>query len=248
MGKTYEALERAEEKFQENIQEAAHDPQRALAVKRPRPLPMPAPFDGYQDVKVKLITCFPAGSIKTILITSTAQGAGSTFTAVSFANNLASCCRLNVLLIDANFRSPRLHEVFKIEPDQGLVNLMIGEEEKSSFFKKVGHGNLYVVPCGKNRSRSLNLFETTRFDRTLKLMRDKFAYVILDAPSVTSYAETKVMATKVDGVILVIESGKTRRQVAIKAKQELEDAGAKVLGVILNRRKHYIPDWIYKRL
>jgi Mrp family chromosome partitioning ATPase len=56
------------------------------------------------------------------------------------------------------------------------------------------------------------------------------------------------MGKKADGVMLIIESGKTRKQVALKAKQELENAGAKVLGVILNRRKQYIPGWIYKRL
>jgi capsular exopolysaccharide synthesis family protein len=248
MGKTHEALQRAEKEFQENFQEANHDSQRALALKWPKPFPMPAPFDGFQQVQTKLITSFPTGLIKTILITSTAHGVGSTHSAVSFATNLASCCRLDILLIDANFRSPRIHEVFKIEPNQGLVNLMIGKEEKRLFFQKAGHGNLYVIACGKNRSRSLNLFETGRFDKTLKLMREKFDYVILDAPPVNRYTESKVMATKADGVILVLESGKTRRQVAIRAKQELEEAGAKILGVILNRRKHYIPEWIYKRL
>ena len=56
------------------------------------------------------------------------------------------------------------------------------------------------------------------------------------------------MSKKVDGVILVVESGRTRRPTAIKAKKELEQAGAKIIGVILNRRKYYIPEWIYKRL
>ena len=80
------------------------------------------------------------------------------------------------------------------------------------------------------------------------MMREKFDYIILDSPPITRYAESRVIATKVDGVILVLESGKTRSQVAIKAKQELEETGANVIGAILNRRKHYIPEWIYKRL
>lgn len=104
------------------------------------------------------------------------------------------------------------------------------------------------MTCGKINSRPLNIFEAARFDDTLKQMRQKFDYVILDAPPVIGYAETKVMGKIVDGVILVIKSGKTRKQVAIRAKNELADAGAKVLGVMLNRRKHYIPEWIYKRL
>ena len=79
-------------------------------------------------------------------------------------------------------------------------------------------------------------------------MREKFNYVIFDAPPVNGCFDSIMIGRKVDGVILVLGSGYTRRQEAIKAKQELEEAGANVLGVILNRQKHYIPEWIYKRL
>ncbi len=248
MGKTHEALERAEKEYKKTLVETPPDSEKAVVVKGPRQFPIQAPLDRYQEVKIKLITRFPEESIKTILFTGTAHGNGTSTTAVSFATTLARDCRLNVLLIDANLRSPRLHEVFNVEYNQGLADLLTNEEEKSSLFKKVGHGNLYLIPCGKKESEPLAIFESDRFDKTLKLMREKFDYVILDAPPVNSYAETKIMGKKVDGVILVIESGKTRKQVAIRAKQELEEAGAKVLGVILNRRKHYIPKWIYKRL
>ncbi len=248
MGKFYEALERAKKESQGNILETPDDSHKAVVVKKPGKFPMQTLSDRFQEVKTKLVTCFPLGSVKTILFTGTAHRDGCTTTAASFANTMAQFCRLNVLLIDANLRSPRLHEVFNVGYNQGLGDLLTKEEEKISIFKKVGHGNLYLIPCGKKKSGPLAIFESTRFDKTLKLMREKFDYVILDAPPVNSYAETKVMGKKVDGVILVIESGKTRKQVAIKAKQELEDAGAKVLGVILNRRKHYIPEWIYKRL
>lgn len=248
MGKTHEALERAEKEFQENILQTPNDSHKAVVVKRSGKFPMQTPTDRFQEVKTKLITCFPLGSVKTILFTGTAHGAGCTTTAASFAGTMAQFCRLNVLLIDANLRSPKLHEIFNVEYNQGLGDLLTKEEEKISLFKKVGHGNLYLIPCGKKNSGPLSIFESTRFDKTLKLMREKFDYVILDAPPVTGYAETKVMGKKVDGVILVLESGKTRKQVALRAKQEMEDAGAKILGVILNRRKHYIPEFIYQRL
>ena len=248
MGKTHEALERAEKEYKKNFVETPLESENAVVVKGPRQFPIQAPMDRYQEVKIKLITRFPEESIKTILFTGTAHGDGTSTTAVSFATTLARDCRLNVLLIDANLRSPRLHEVFNIEYNQGLADLLTKEEVKVSLFIKVGHGNLYLIPCGKKNSGPLAIFESTHFDKRLKIMREWFDYVILDAPPVNSYAESKVMGTKVDGVILVIESGKTRKQVAIRAKQELEDAGAKLLGVILNRRKHYIPEWIYRRL
>ncbi len=76
----------------------------------------------------------------------------------------------------------------------------------------------------------------------------KYDYVILDGPSVPGSSDVRVICNKVDGVVLVLEAGKTRKQVAVRAKQELEEAGGKLLGVVLNKRKFYIPEWIYKRL
>jgi protein-tyrosine kinase len=72
--------------------------------------------------------------------------------------------------------------------------------------------------------------------------------VIFDSAPVIGFADTQSLCTKVDGVILVVNYDKTRRQVALRAKKELEEAGANILGVIINRRKYYIPDWIYRRL
>ena len=150
--------------------------------------------------------------------------------------------------MDANLRCPRLHEIFNIEYRQGASNLLTKDEDKTSFVKIVGHGGLYFTSCRENNSEPINLFESIRFEKTLKIMRKKFDYVIIDTPPVNSYAESIVIATKVDGVVLVLESDKTRQQVALRAKQEMQKAGANVLGVILNKRKHYIPEWIYKRL
>ena len=63
-----------------------------------------------------------------------------------------------------------------------------------------------------------------------------------------NFDEPKVIGKKVDGVILVSQAGKSRQRVAFRAKSELEATGANILGVVLNRRKHYIPEWIYRKL
>ena len=248
MGKTLEALERAQKEFQDRLPKAFHEPKKSLVIKEFTRIPMKVPADRFHELKTRLAVRFSEGTIKTIMITGTSHRSGSSTTAVNFAKTLARDCRLNVLLIDANLRSPRLHELFGIEYNQGLSNLLTMEDDETLLYEKVGHGNLYVIPSGKKRIGPLTLFESVRFEKNLKMMRERFDYILLDAPPINGYAESRVIATKVDGVILVIESGKTRSQVAIKAKQELEEAGTKILGVILNRRKHYIPEWIYKRL
>jgi len=249
MGKTHEALERVEKEYKEVMAETPLETQQAMVPKKPEQLPARAPLEKYQQVKAKLITLFPEMSIKTIMVTSTAYGDGSSTTAVGLATALARDCKLKVLLIDVNLRSPSLHEVFKIEYDLGLFNLLTRRNnEKPSVFRKQAYGDLYVIPSGGIHTGPLTLFESNRFDNFLKSVREKFSYVILDAPPVNDCAEPRVIGPKADGVILVIEAGKTRWQVAVQAKQELEDSGAKLLGVVLNKRKHYIPKWIYKRL
>ncbi len=110
----------------------------------------------------------------------------------------------------------------------------------------MGPGNLYVIPYGRNHSEPVILFQSNGFDQYLKRIGDGYDFVILDAPPVLEFAECRILCAKVDGVVLVIESGKTNRQVAISAKRQLEDAGAKLLGVVLNKKKNYIPDFIYR--
>ena len=248
MGKTHEALERAEKEHHKRLITIPTDSRKKLVVKEPKKYPIQTSREQFHEIKGKLITCFPEKSIKTILMVGVAEGSGTSSTAIGFATTLARDCRLKVLLIDANLRSPSLHEFFKIEYNIGLSNILTERIDETQLFTRVGHGNLHIIPCGKNCKGPLSIFESDRFEKKLKMMSEEFDCVILDAPPVNNSVETKVMSKKVDGVILVVESGRTRRPTAIKAKKELEQAGAKIIGVILNRRKYYIPEWIYKRL
>lgn len=125
---------------------------------------------------------------------------------------------------------------------------MANGENPDAYIKKVEPGSLSVVTAGSKLSGPMSLFESDRFDTFLKSMRAVFDYIILDGPPVPSFSEARVLCPKVDGVVLVIEAGKTREQVAVRAKKDLEEAGGKVLGVVLNKRKFQIPGCIYKRL
>lgn len=248
MGKTYEALEMAEKEYHKKLVIRPGDFSETSEVTIPERLPIQKASDLNHEVDDKLITWYPDNSIKTILITGMAGVNGTSTIATGFASSLARDSRLKILLIDANLRSPSLHNYFNIDRDVGLTNLLIEKIDDEKIFQKVDHGNLYVIPSGKNREGPLSIFASDNFEEKLKIMRGKFDCIILDAPPVNKGVDTKVISRKVDAVILVVESGKTRKQSAIKAKKELEDAGANILGVILNRRKFYIPEWIYKRL
>jgi capsular exopolysaccharide synthesis family protein len=199
-------------------------------------------------LKVNLLARYPDKTIKTIIFCGMAHGDGSTTTASNFATTLARDCKLKVLLVDANLRTPCLKEMFQLGDTPGLSDYIGNGNEPVLPMLRVGRGNLYVLPCGSSSSGPISLFETDRFNQFLKKAREQFDYVILDAPPVPIFTESRVICPKVDGVVLVVKAGKTRRQVLLRAKKEIEEAGGRVLGVVINNREFFIPNWIYRRL
>jgi capsular exopolysaccharide synthesis family protein len=248
MGRTHEALERAEKEYQESLIGAFPISQKHIVTVLPRRASNQATLACYEDLKTNLLTRRLDKPIKTILFTGTSQGDGASTTAINFAASLVKDTELRVLLVDANLRTPCLHEVFGVDHTHGLSDLLTKAGDMASRMKKIGATNLYVMPCGGKHSNPVSLFESSEFDQFLHETHAWFDFVILDAPPATSFSEARVICRKMDGVVLVLGSGTTRRQVALKAKKEIEEAGGKVLGVVLNRRKFHIPTWIYERL
>jgi capsular exopolysaccharide synthesis family protein len=204
--------------------------------------------DRIADIKTKLLSCCSAKKMKVFLFTGTAHGVGVSTTVVSLATAMAGDSRKKVLLVDANFKTPGLHRAFNLPHQNGLHEILNLDDQKELTYKKVGPGNLYLFPSGVNDFVQDSHFESKRFDAFLKDVRKEFDYILIDAAPLNMFPDSAAICSRVDGVILVITYGKTRRQVALRAKKELEIAGAHILGVIINRRKFYIPAWIYSRL
>lgn len=248
MSKTYEAFKRAENEFQIDSGESRFDSAEPIWLTTPVTSEVRIPSSQVIDLKSKLLTRYAGDAVKTILVTGTAHGSGASTTSVGLATALTRDSRLRVLLMDANFRTPGLHDLFKTENTPGLYDLINMEYGSSVRFKKVGPGELYLLSSGVNCAVENGYFECRRFDRMIQSTRKSFHYVILDSAPVSRFPDAQAICARVDGVILVIEAGITRLQVAQRAKKELEDAGGRILGVVLTKRKRYIPEWIYKRL
>lgn len=249
MGKTYEALERAEEEYKENLLRNRCTGPIDVESPPPRQEPNNGALEPYENVKTSLLSRHPDGSVRSILFNGTQSGDGASTTAVNFATVLAKDSKLKVLLMEVNMRTPSLHEVFKTDVVINLEDVLRGSYKPEPAIRKVGPGELYILACGGSLfTGPVGFFESEEFDWFLKDMYQRFDYVILDSPPALIFSEFRVLCSKADGVVLVVNSRRTRRQVAIRAKKELEEAGAKLLGIVINKRKYYIPWWIYKRL
>jgi Mrp family chromosome partitioning ATPase len=107
---------------------------------------------------------------------------------------------------------------------------------------------LYFFPSGVNYYVQDSRFESRRFDAFIKDVRKDFDYILFDASPLNMFPDSAAICSRVDGVILVVTYGQTRRRAALRTQKEPENAGARILGVIINPIKFYIPKWIYRRL
>jgi Mrp family chromosome partitioning ATPase len=248
MGKTHEALMRAEEEYQKKAVVKTTGPQTAVVPYRPhRDLLQHAPR-WYEELKSRLEIKVPDESLKAILFTGSSHHTGVSMTAHGYADYLASAFPYKVLLIQITPDSTQTDQNDAIHQPNELSNMFCSYSKMASDSSQNSNGSLFAVSCTKEALKTNGLFQSIRLDEVLQSMRESFDYVILDAPPVNLFSETRMLCKKFDGVILVLEFGKTRKQVAQRVKQELETAGANFLGVVINKRKHYIPKWIYKRL
>jgi capsular exopolysaccharide synthesis family protein len=190
--------------------------------------------EAYRAVRTSILFSSPDNPPRVFVVTSSGQGEGKSLTAV----NLAITMALNdkrVLLIDADLRKPRLHKVFGVENKFGLSNLIGGSPDVGLALKKTAVPTLMVMPSGPVPPNPSELLGSVRLSKFLGLLREKFDVIILDCTPLIAVTDATVLATQVDGVILVIKSGATRRKILKRGVKQLEDVQAKIIGAVLNQ-------------
>ena len=180
------------------------------------------------------------------LLVSATHGEGTSTVARKLAATLIKTNQETVLLVDTNLRSPNQHVVFHTAQSPGFSD--VGSHAFRRITGNGGQPGLFLLPCGDSTQDKPQLLADSALRPALGEWRASFNWIILDGAPITVYTDSAVLAGLVDGVILVIEAEKTRWEVAEQAKRILEDAGGRVLGCVLNRRKYHIPSSIYRRL
>lgn len=202
-----------------------------------------------QELRSRLLLRPFEGQIKTIVFTGTSRRSGSTTSVAWFAVYLANILQKRVLLLDLNLRSPGLHRFFNHGDVCELREAVDGEQNPHVGFFHAFQGNLCLVTCnGRHGGETPAILRSEEFSGFLRRCRDEYDYVLIDSAPVAVSAETRLIGSFADGVVLLVESGRSRGEVVRRARDEIERSGARFLGAILNRRKFHIPGWLYRRL
>lgn len=174
------------------------------------------------------------------------RGNGCSRVCAESAVALAAQISGNVCLVDADLRSPTLHNLFGLNNGKGFAEAMghLGPMEEYSHRLN----NLWIMTSGAHTSDPFVLFTSETLRPRIKELREAFDFVLIDAPPVNPFADAIRLGPLADGVILVMGANSTRREAARKATQDLRAARARVLAAVLNRRRYAIPETIYRRL
>jgi capsular exopolysaccharide synthesis family protein len=139
-----------------------------------------------------------------------------------------------VLLIDADLRKPRLHELFGVNQKPGLTDVLTGRVTTAAF-QQTAVGPLWLMPAGDVSSNPTDLLGSERFTQLIEHVRGQFDWVVLDSPPVLAVTDPCLIARVASGVLFVVGSGRTSRDAAAAAVERLEAVGVPFVGAVLNR-------------
>lgn len=172
-------------------------------------------------------------SAKTILITSPMQGNGKTTIAVNLAISLAMSGQ-KTILVDSDLRRPAVHAAFGVDKSPGLSDIIRSKKKPAEVVRSMDGTRVDVITAGNVPSNVTEVVGSKRIAEILGGLKDDFETIIVDAPPLV-ISDSYNLASKVDGVVLVLEPGQTREEQARVIKEQLNRAGARVIGVVFNR-------------
>jgi polysaccharide biosynthesis transport protein len=197
----------------------------------------PAFLEAYLQLRTHLMLSTAGGPPKSILITSGEEGEGKTLTALNLATSLSKNGE-NILLVDADLRCPRVHLIKELGNKCGLTTLLatneVNEQMLEESIQKDPHSNLHILTAGERSVNPANLLCSEEMRALLVKLSAKYVHIVIDSPPVLYFADSTILSSMVDSVVLVVRDGESSAQTVLKAKKVLQSVGAKVIGMVLN--------------
>jgi capsular exopolysaccharide synthesis family protein len=203
-----------------------------------------ATAENVRIIRTSVLLSSPNELPSCVLITSPGESEGKTTLSVNLAMAMALLQNTRVILIDADFRKPAHRHIHGIQREgmdsKGLANFLAGRAELEEIMYRTEIANLWVIPRGRRPSNPSELLHSKKMSFLLNRCRQEGYHIILDAPPVLPVTDPVILATQVDGVLLVASVGQTTREACQLAIERLTTAGGKILGIVLQKVR--VPD------
>jgi succinoglycan biosynthesis transport protein ExoP len=190
--------------------------------------------EALRTLRTNVLFSSTADGGQSLAVTSSGPGEGKTVVASNLALALAQTGQ-RVLLIDADMRRPRVHEVLERRQEPGLSNVLTGDAKYDDAVLEIEKTGLSVLTAGHMPPNPAELLGSKRFDDLVTMLKGRFDWVVIDTPPVMAVTDAPIVSHITDGVLFVVGSEMTSRSVAQTAVEQLVNANARVVGAVLNR-------------
>ena len=189
--------------------------------------------EAYRTLRTNIYFSGLERSIHTLLVVSVAPVENKSLTPANLAVSMAQGDK-QTILVDADLRRPALHTIFGLKNDQGLTSLFIERKNAVELaLQNTSIPNLQVLTSGPLPPNPAELLGSPRMLEVIDALRAHAEIVVFDAPPVIAVTDASVLGTRVDGALLVVDAGHTRREHAKRAKQQLEKLNIRIVGAVL---------------
>ncbi len=189
--------------------------------------------EAYRSLRTNLEFSSLDQPLRTMIVTSAAPGEGKSTTLANLAVTIAQAGK-RVILADCDLRRPAQHRLFGLPNSAGLTTMVVDDQAMSSPpLQETGVPNLWLLASGPPPPNPAELLGSRRMTDIIAALLDRADMVLFDAPPVIAVTDAAVLAAKVDGVLLVLRAGKTKREHVQRAKALLEKVNARVVGTVL---------------
>lgn len=186
-------------------------------------------------------------SNKLIQFMGTRRGEGVSTIVREFAKVAVERYGKSVLVLDSAYQDPARRININVTCEYGWLNLMEEGELIDKAFFRIGDSNLYFAPISIQASLVPPIKDLSMTVNIWKKLKERFDLILIDSSSDSNISESIAMSRNVDGVLLILEAEKTRRQVVEKVKDRIIANGGTILGIVFNKRRYHIPDVLYKK-
>lgn len=170
---------------------------------------------------------------------------GTSSLVAGFVRLLAADRSLRLAAVDANMLAPKLTTLMGGDTSPGFADVLAGSLGVEAALTGLDGTNVHLLPAGKTNARLLH-FDGAAIERVMASFAG-YDYTLVDCPPLLAWPHSPALASHADGVVLVVRWGRTKREVVERGLDALRSGGARVLGVVLNRRQYPIPEFLYRR-
>ncbi|WP_370774182.1 CpsD/CapB family tyrosine-protein kinase [Clostridium sp.] len=188
--------------------------------------------EAYRSLRTNIQYSSFDNKYQTLVVTSANPGEGKTTVAGNLALALAQG-ESKVLLVDCDMRRPSIHKTFKISNTYGISDLLVGNKKLESVAHKY-NDNLTIVPSGKIPPNPAEMLGSKAMTAFLEEMKNYFDYIVLDTPPLQAVADAQVLSTKVDGSLIVVRAGVTKKDAVHNAVSIINKVNGNIIGTVLN--------------